>query len=65
MDSYSVKAILSASDRGYTNKMKSAISLLDEFENENKRASASMKDIAKAGKRKHQHRRPERRSGTQ
>ena len=27
--------------------MKSAISLLDEFENENKRASASMKDIAK------------------
>lgn len=47
MDSYSVKAILSASDRGYTNKMKSAISLLDEFENENKRASASMKDIAK------------------
>lgn len=47
MDSYSVKAILSATDRGYTSKMKGAISLLDEFESENKRASSSMLDIAK------------------
>lgn len=47
MESYSVKAILSAVDRGYTSKMKSAASLLEEFENQNKRTSSSMMDIAK------------------
>ena len=47
MESYSVKAILSAVDRGYTSKMKSAVSLLEEFENQNKRTSSSMMDIAK------------------
>lgn len=47
MESYSVKAILSAVDRGYTSKMKSAVSLLEEFESQNKRASSSMMDIAK------------------
>ena len=35
MESYSVKAILSAVDRGYTSKMKSAVSLLEEFESQN------------------------------
>ncbi|WP_346662811.1 tape measure protein [uncultured Merdimonas sp.] len=47
MESYSVKAILSAVDRGYTSKMKSAASLLEEIENQNKRTSSSMMDIAK------------------
>lgn len=47
MESYSVKAILSAADHGYTSKMKSAVSLLEEFEGQNKRASSSMMDIAK------------------
>lgn len=47
MESYSVKAILSAADHGYTSKMKSAVSLLEEFEGQNKRTSSSMMDIAK------------------
>lgn len=47
MDSYSLKAILSVADRGFTSKMKSAVSLLDEMDSGSKKASASMMDIAK------------------
>lgn len=47
MESYSLKAILSVADRGFTSKMKSAVSLLDEMDSGSKKASASMMDIAK------------------
>ena len=47
MDSYSMKAVLSVSDRGFTSKMKSAVSLLDEMDSGSKKASSSIMDIAK------------------
>lgn len=47
MDSYSMKAVLSVADRGFTSKMKSAVSLLDEMDSGSKKASSSIKDIAK------------------
>lgn len=47
MDSYSMKAVLSVADRGFTSKMKSAVSLLDEMDSGSKKASSSIMDIAK------------------
>lgn len=47
MESYSVKAVLSVTDKNFTQKMEQASSIMDDLEVKGKRASSGIMDIAK------------------
>ena len=47
MESYSVKAVLSVTDKNFTQKMEQASGIMDDLEVKGKRASSGIMDIAK------------------
>lgn len=46
MDSYSLQAVLSVSDKGFTNKMSGAVKSMEDLDEGGQNATASIKDIA-------------------